>query len=169
MALRLITMLKVVFKPIVTFGVVFDIVIFLVVINYFQRCDICLFDVLIFVFFNVLITLMKTFDVVMVCKFFNVLFGFLRCEICSSDLFPCICQFMFFPCQWLSRVSRRLEYLSLHPAHPSRKTSGSGAPSWSRAKSNPSSSEADEPCKQVLVRIQFSKKSIKRRWPFFLR
>jgi hypothetical protein len=76
MALRMITTSKVVFKPIMTFDVVFDVVIFVVVINYFQCCDICIFDVLIFVFFDVLITLMKTFDVVMVCKFFDVLFGF---------------------------------------------------------------------------------------------
>jgi hypothetical protein len=31
---------------------------------------------------------METFDVVMVCKFFDVLFGLRRCEIRSSDLFP---------------------------------------------------------------------------------
>ena len=40
------------------------------------------------VIFNEVITLMETFDVVMVCKFFDVLFGFQCCEIHSSDLFP---------------------------------------------------------------------------------
>jgi hypothetical protein len=76
MALRMITTSKVVFKPIMTFDVLFNIVIFVVVINSFRRCDYWLFDVLIFFFFDVLITLMKLFDVVMVSKFFDVLFGF---------------------------------------------------------------------------------------------
>jgi hypothetical protein len=34
------------------------------------------------------INLKGTFDVVMVSKFFDVLFGFRRCEICSCDLLP---------------------------------------------------------------------------------
>jgi hypothetical protein len=34
------------------------------------------------------ITLMETFNVVMVYKFFNVLFAFRCCDFCSSDLFP---------------------------------------------------------------------------------
>jgi hypothetical protein len=46
------------------------------------------FDVLIFSFFDILIPLIKLFDVAIVSKFFDVLFGFPRCEICSSDLFP---------------------------------------------------------------------------------
>jgi hypothetical protein len=58
------------------------------VINYFRRCDFCIFDVLIFVTFDVLITLINLFDVVIISNFFNVLFGFRRCEIRSSDLFP---------------------------------------------------------------------------------
>ena len=37
-----------------------------------------------------------------------------------------------------------LAHLSSHPAQPRRKTSGSVEPSWSRARSNPSSSDADE-------------------------
>ncbi len=31
---------------------------------------------------------METFDVVMVYKFFDVIFGFQCCDFCSSDLFP---------------------------------------------------------------------------------
>ena len=88
MALRMITTSKVVFRQIMAFNVLFDVVIFVVVINSFQRCDYLLFDVLIFSFFNVLITLINLFDVVIVSKFFDVLFGFRRCEIRSSDLFP---------------------------------------------------------------------------------
>ncbi len=84
----MITTSKVIFKQNMTFDVLFDVVIFVVVINSFWRCDYWLFNVLIFFFFNVLITLMKIFDVVMVSKFFNVLFGFRRCEIRSSDLLP---------------------------------------------------------------------------------
>ena len=38
--------------------------------------------------FDEVITLMETFDVVMVYKFFDVLFAFRRCDFCSSDLFP---------------------------------------------------------------------------------
>jgi hypothetical protein len=81
-------MSKVVFRQIMTFDVLFDVVIFVVVINSFRRCDYLLFDVLIFSFFDVLIALIKLFDVVIVSNFFNVLFGFRRCEIRSSDLFP---------------------------------------------------------------------------------
>ncbi len=76
------------FRQILTFDVLFDIVILVVVINSVRRCDFLLFDVLIFSFFNVLIALINLFDVVIVCKFFDVLFGFRRCEIRSSDLFP---------------------------------------------------------------------------------
>ncbi len=88
MALRMITTSKVVFRQILTFDVLFDVVIFVVVINSFRRCDYLRFDVLIFSFFDVLITLIKLFDVVIVSNFFDVLFGFQRCEIRSSDLFP---------------------------------------------------------------------------------
>jgi hypothetical protein len=80
--------LKVVFWLIMTFDVLFDVVIFVIVINSFGRCDYWLFNVLIFSFFDVLIPLIKLFDVVIVSKFFDVLFGFRRCEIRSSDLFP---------------------------------------------------------------------------------
>ena len=88
MALRMITMSKVVFRQIMTFDVLFDVVIFVVVINSFRRCDYLIFDVLIFSFFDVLITLINLFDVVIVSKIFDVLFGFRRCDFCSSDLFP---------------------------------------------------------------------------------
>ena len=88
MALRMITTSKVVFRQIMSFDVLFDVVIFVVVINSFRRCDYWLFDVLIFSFFDILITLINLFDVVIVSKFFDVLFGFRRCEIRSSDLFP---------------------------------------------------------------------------------
>ncbi len=84
----MITTSKVVFRQIMTFEVLFDIVIFVVVINSFRRCDNLLFDVLIFSFFDVLIALINLFDVVIVSNFFDVLFGFRRCEIRSSDLFP---------------------------------------------------------------------------------
>ena len=77
MALRMITTLKVVFM---TFDVLFDVVIFVVVINSFRRCDNSLFDVL--------IALINLFDVVMVCMVFGVLFGFRRSDFRSSDLFP---------------------------------------------------------------------------------
>jgi hypothetical protein len=40
------------------------------------------------VIFNEVITLMETFNVVMVCKFCDVLFAFRCCDFCSSDLFP---------------------------------------------------------------------------------
>jgi hypothetical protein len=40
------------------------------------------------VIFDEVITLMDAFDVVMVHKFFDVLFGFRRSDFCSSDLFP---------------------------------------------------------------------------------
>ncbi len=40
------------------------------------------------VIFDEVITLMETFDVVMVCKFFDVLFAFRCCDFRSSDLFP---------------------------------------------------------------------------------
>ena len=90
MALRMITTLKVVFKPIMTFDVVFDIVIFVAVINYFRGCDFCIFNVLIFVNFDILIPFINLFDVVIVYNFFDVLFGFRRCDIRSSDLFPLI-------------------------------------------------------------------------------
>ncbi len=36
----------------------------------------------------VVINLKPHFDVVMVCKFFDVLFGFRRCDFRSSDLYP---------------------------------------------------------------------------------
>jgi hypothetical protein len=36
----------------------------------------------------VVINLKPHFDVVMVCKFFDVLFGFQLCDFCSSDLSP---------------------------------------------------------------------------------
>jgi hypothetical protein len=77
------------FQQIMTFDVLFDVVIFVVVINSFWRCDYSLFDALIFSFFDVLITLINLFDVVIVSNFFDVLFGFWHCEIRSSDLFPC--------------------------------------------------------------------------------
>ena len=77
MALRMITMSKVVFM---TFDVLFDVVIFVVVINSFRRCDNSLFDVL--------IALIILFNVVMVCMVFGVLFGFRRSDFCSSDLLP---------------------------------------------------------------------------------
>ena len=88
MALRMITTSKVVFRQIrqiMTFDVLFDVVIFVVVINSFRRCD---FNVLIFSFFDVLIPFINLFDVVIISNFFDVLFGFRRCEIRSSDLFP---------------------------------------------------------------------------------
>jgi hypothetical protein len=88
MALRMITTSKVVFRQIMTFDVLFNVVIFVVVINSFQRCDNSLFDVLIFYLFDVLIALMNLFNVVIVYWVFGVLFDFWRCEICSSDLFP---------------------------------------------------------------------------------
>ena len=50
--------------------ILFNILIFVVVVNYFRRCDIFTFDVLIFLTFDVL------------------LFEFRRCEIRSSDPFP---------------------------------------------------------------------------------
>jgi hypothetical protein len=62
MALRMITTSKVV---LMTFDVLFDVVIFVVVINSFRRCDNSLFDVL--------IALIILFDVVMVCMVFDVL------------------------------------------------------------------------------------------------
>ena len=77
MALRMITTLKVV---LMTFNVLFDVVIFIVVINSFRRCENSLFDVL--------IALIILFDVVMVCMVFGVLFGFRRSDFCSSDLLP---------------------------------------------------------------------------------
>ena len=40
------------------------------------------------VIFDVLISFLTIFDVVMVYKFFDVLFGFPRCDFRSSDLFP---------------------------------------------------------------------------------
>jgi hypothetical protein len=79
MALRMITTLKVVFM---TFDVLFDVVIFVVVINSFRRCDNSLFDVL--------IALINLFDVLIVYRVFGVLFGFRRCDFGSSDLFPFI-------------------------------------------------------------------------------
>ena len=77
MALRMITTSKVVFM---TFDVLFDIVIFVVVINSFRRCDNSLFDVL--------IALIILFDVVMACMVFGVLFGFRRSDFRSSDYLP---------------------------------------------------------------------------------
>ena len=77
MALRMITTSKVVFM---TFDVLFDVVIFVVVINSFRRSENSLFDVL--------IALIILFDVVMVSMVFGVLFGFRRSDFCSSDLFP---------------------------------------------------------------------------------
>ena len=77
MALRMITTSKVVFM---TFDVLFDVVIFVVVINSFRRCDNSLFDVL--------IALIILFDVVMVCMVFGVLFGFRHSDFRSSDLLP---------------------------------------------------------------------------------
>ncbi len=53
------------------FFILFDVLIFVVLINYFRRCDIFTFDVLIFLTFDVLL-----------------LFEFPRCEIRSSDPFP---------------------------------------------------------------------------------
>jgi hypothetical protein len=79
MALRMITTSKVV---LMTFDVLFDVVIFVVVINSFRRCDNLLFDVL--------IALIILFDVVMVCMVFGVLFGFRRSDFRSSDLLPFI-------------------------------------------------------------------------------
>ncbi len=79
------------FWQIMTFDVLFEVVIFVVVINSFRRCDNLLFDVLVFYLFDVLIALINLFDVVIVYNFFGVLFGFRRCEICSSDLFPAFC------------------------------------------------------------------------------
>ncbi len=38
--------------------------------------------------FDVVINLKAIFDVVIVSKFFDVLFGFQRCDFRSSDLFP---------------------------------------------------------------------------------
>ena len=70
-------MSKVVFM---TFDVLFNVVIFVVVINSFRRCDNLLFDVL--------IALINLFDVVMVCMVFGVLFGFRRSDFRSSDHFP---------------------------------------------------------------------------------
>jgi hypothetical protein len=63
-----------------TFDILFDVVIVVVVINSFRRCDNLLFDVL--------IALINLFDVVMVSMVFGVLFGFRRSDFCSSDLFP---------------------------------------------------------------------------------
>ena len=63
-----------------TFDVLFDVVIFVVVINSFRRCDNSLFDVL--------IALINLFDVLIVYGVFGVLFGFRRCDFRSSDLFP---------------------------------------------------------------------------------
>ena len=40
------------------------------------------------VIFDEVITLMETFNVVMVCKFLDVLFAFRCCDFRSSDLFP---------------------------------------------------------------------------------
>ena len=77
MALRMITTSKVVFM---TFDVLFDVVIFVVVINSFRRSENSLFDVL--------IALIILFDVVMVCMVFGVLFGFRRSDFRSSDLLP---------------------------------------------------------------------------------
>jgi hypothetical protein len=84
MALRMITTSKVV---LMTFDVLFDIVILVVVINSFQRCDNSLFDVL--------IALIILFDVVMVCMVFGVLFGFRRSDFRSSDLLPFVAQRIF--------------------------------------------------------------------------
>ena len=78
MALRMIITSKVVFRQIMTFDVLFDVVIFVVVINYaFRRSENSLFDVL--------IALIILFDVVMVSMVFGVLFGFRRSDFCSSD------------------------------------------------------------------------------------
>ena len=63
-----------------TFDVLFDVVIFVVVINSFRRSENLLFDVL--------IALIILFDVVMVCMVFGVLFGFRRSDFRSSDLLP---------------------------------------------------------------------------------
>ena len=63
-----------------TFDVLFDVVIFVVVINSFRHCDNLLFDVL--------IALINLFDVLIVYGVFGVLFGFRRCDFRSSDLFP---------------------------------------------------------------------------------
>ena len=78
--IKKITTSKVVFKPIMTFDVLFDVVIFVVVINSFWRSENLLF--------NVLIALIILFDVVMVCMVFGVLFGFRRSDFRSSDLLP---------------------------------------------------------------------------------
>ena len=40
------------------------------------------------VIFDILISFLTIFDVVMVYKFFDVLFAFQRCDFCSSDPFP---------------------------------------------------------------------------------
>jgi hypothetical protein len=73
-------MSKVVFRQIMTFDVLFNVVIFVVVINSFRRCDNSLFDVL--------IALINLFDVLIVYGVFGVLFGFRRCDFRSADLFP---------------------------------------------------------------------------------
>ncbi len=75
-------------KAILTFDVLFDVLIFVVVINYFGRCDIFNFDVLILLTFDILIAIINLFNVVIDCNFFDVLFEFWRCEIRSSDPFP---------------------------------------------------------------------------------
>ncbi len=68
--------------------ILFDVLIFVVVINYFRGCDIFNFDVLILLTFDVLIAIINLFDVVIDCNFFDVLFEFRRCEIRSSEPFP---------------------------------------------------------------------------------
>ena len=80
MALRMITTSKVVFM---TFDVLFNVVIFVVVIN---SKDI--FDVLIFLTFDVRIALINLFDVLIVYGVFGVLFGFRPCDFRSSDHSP---------------------------------------------------------------------------------
>jgi hypothetical protein len=56
--------------------ILFDVLIFVVVIRYFRRCDIFNFNVLILLTFDVLIAIINLFDVVIDCNFFDVLFEF---------------------------------------------------------------------------------------------
>ena len=65
------------------------------------------FDVLIFSFVDVLITFINLFDVVIVVRFFDVLFGFRRCEIRSSDLFPISLPTYLPPTNELKRIDKR--------------------------------------------------------------
>ena len=65
--------------------ILFDVLIFVVVINYFRSSDLCQFrcsDVVVVMNFK------ETFDVLMLWTFFDVLFGFRCSDFCSSDLLP---------------------------------------------------------------------------------